>query len=99
VKPPDPGWPDDVELDLLLLNAKTSTLDVLDTSVDIGVGLAAIRARHERGTASRPPPARAGPRSPHEPTRHEAGHRHEPDCYAEPDRHDHPCHGTEGLLP
>lgn len=58
---PDPGWAGDVELDLLLLNAKISTLNVLDTSADIGAGLAAIRARHQRGTASRPPPARAGP--------------------------------------
>ena len=97
---PDPGWAGDVELDLLLLNAKTSTLSVLDTSVDIGAGLAAIRARHERGTASRPPPARAGPRPQHEPTRHaESGHQDEPDCYAETDHNDHLCHGTEGLLP
>jgi hypothetical protein len=59
-----------VELDLLLLNAKTSTVNVLDTSVDIGAGLAAIRARRERSTASRPPPARAGPGSQHEPTRY-----------------------------
>jgi hypothetical protein len=96
----DPGWAGDVELDLLLLNAKTSTLNVLDTSVDIGAGLAAIRARHERGTASRPPPARAGPRPQHGPTRHaEPDHRDEADCYAEPDHHDHPHHGTEGLLP
>ena len=58
---PDPGWPGDVELDLLLLNAKSSTLDVLDTSVDTEAGLAAIQAQHERGTAPRPPPARAGP--------------------------------------
>lgn len=94
---PDPGWAGDVELDLLLLNAKTSTLNVLNTSVDIGAGLAAIRARHERSTASRPPPARAGPRAQREPTRYaEPGHQDEPDCYAEPD---HPCHGTEGLLP
>lgn len=97
---PDPGWAGDVELDLLLLNAKTSTLNVLDTSVDIGAGLAAIRARHECGTGSRPPPARAGPRPQREPTRYaEPDHQDEPDCYAEPDHHDHPCHGTEGLLP
>jgi len=100
VNTPDPSWAGDVELDLLLLNAKTSTLKVLDTSADIEAGLAAIQARHERGTASRPPPARAGPRSQHEPTRHaESDHRDEPDCYAEPDRHDHPCHRTKGLLP
>ena len=43
---PDPGWPGDVELDLLLLNAKSSTLDVLDTSVDVEAGLAAIQAQH-----------------------------------------------------
>jgi hypothetical protein len=61
VNRPDPGWPADVELDLLLLNARSSTLDVLDTSVDIEAGLAAIQARHEHGNASRPPPARAGP--------------------------------------
>jgi hypothetical protein len=61
VNRPDPGWPADVELDLLLLNAKSSTLDVLDTSVDIEAGLAAVQARHEHGTASRRPPARAGP--------------------------------------
>jgi hypothetical protein len=96
----DPVWAGDVELDLLLLNAKTSTVDVLDTSVDIGAGLAAIRARHERSTASRPPPARAGPRSQDEPTRHaEPDHRDEPTANAKPDRHDHPGHGTEGLLP
>lgn len=96
---PDPGWAGDVELDLLLLNAKTSTLNVLDTSVDIGAGLAAIRARHERGTASRPPPARTGPRSQHEPIRPaEPDHRDEPTANAKPHRtagphrHDHPDH-------
>ena len=78
---PDSGWPGNVELDLLLLNAKTSTLNVLDTSLDIGAGLAAIRFRHECGTACRPPPVRAGPRSEHNPTRHaESNHRDEPDC-------------------
>ena len=87
MNPPDPGWPGDIELDLLLLHAKTSTLDVLDTSVDIGAGLAAIRAEHERGTASRPPPARAGPGSHHEPARPP-----EPAHHAEPHPHDHPCH-------
>jgi hypothetical protein len=100
VNTPDPGWAGDVELDLLLLNAKTSTLNVLDTSVDIGAGLAVIRARHERGEASRPPPARAGPRPQREPTRYaEPDHQDEPGCYAEPDRHDHPGYRTEGLLP
>jgi hypothetical protein len=100
VNTPPPGWAGDVELDLLLLNAKTSTLNVLDTSVDIGAGLAAIRAWHKRSTASRPPPARAGPRPQREPTRYaEPDHQDEADCYAEPDHHDHPRHGTEGLLP
>jgi hypothetical protein len=50
VNRPDPGWPADVELDLLLLSAKSSTLDVLDTSVDIEAGLAAIQGQHERST-------------------------------------------------
>ena len=51
----------DAELDLLLLSARTSTLKALDSALHIGAGLAAIRAQHERGTASRPPPARSGP--------------------------------------
>ena len=94
MNPPDPGWPGDVELDLLLLNARTSTLNALDTALDMEAGLAAIRAPRERGTASRPPPARAGPR-PH----HDTAHHAEPDRHTEPDHHDNPCHGTEGLLP
>jgi hypothetical protein len=83
VNRPDPGWPGDVELDLLLLNAKSSTLDVLDTSVDVEAGLAAIQAQHERGTASRPPPARAGPRPRLSP---------ELDRRTKSDHHDHPRH-------
>lgn len=61
---PDPGgrgWADDVELDLLLLGAKASALNALDTTLDIAAGLAAIRVQPGRGTASRPPPARSLP--------------------------------------
>ena len=59
--PGDGGWAGDVELDLLLLGAKASALNALDTTLDIAAGLAAIRVQPGRGTASRPPPARAGP--------------------------------------
>jgi hypothetical protein len=60
-EPGSPGLAADVELDLLLLSAKASTLHALDMALDIEAGLAAVRARHEHGAASRPPPARAGP--------------------------------------
>ena len=90
---PDPGWAGDVELDLLLLNAKTTTLNVLDTSVNIGAGLAAIRARRGRGAMSRPPPARADPSSPHEPIRPaQPDHRDDLGFYTELHHHDHPGH-------
>jgi hypothetical protein len=61
----------DAELDLLLLCARTSTLKALDSALHIGAGLAAIRAQHERGTASRPPAARSGRGPPRETTRDE----------------------------
>jgi hypothetical protein len=64
VNTPEPGTPGlaaDVELDLLLLSARASTLHALDMALDIGAGLAAVQARHVHGAASRPPPARAGP--------------------------------------
>jgi hypothetical protein len=60
-EPGDGGWAGDVELDLLLLGVKASALNALDTTLDIAAGLAAIRVQPGRGTASRPPPARAGP--------------------------------------
>jgi hypothetical protein len=64
VTTPEPGTPGlaaDVELDLLLLSAKASTLHALDMALDIAAGLAAVQARHEHAAASRPPSARAGP--------------------------------------
>jgi hypothetical protein len=91
VSAPDPGdcgWAGDVELDLRLLSAKSSTLHGLRTALDIRAGLAAIRARHERDATSRPPPARAGPGSDHEPAPHD-----------ELLSHDEPRYGTEGNLP
>ncbi len=84
----DLGWAADVELDLLLLSAKAGTLHTLDTTLDIATGLASIQAQHERGTASRPPPARAGPGS-----RREASHHDE----ALSDNES--CHDTEGKIP
>ena len=84
----EPGVGGDVELDLLLLSAKASALNVLDTSLDIEAGLAAIRAQHELGTASRPPPARAGPEADPRTAHHD-----------EPIIHDEPRYGTEGDLP
>jgi len=61
---PDPGDLDlagDVELDLLFLCARASTLNALDRALDIGTGLAAIQSRQRARPNSRPPPARAGP--------------------------------------
>ena len=84
--PADGGWAGDVELDLLLLGAKTGALNALDTTLDIAAGLAAIEAQHGRGTPSRPPPARAGPRP------REASHHHELSSDHEP------CYGTEGQI-
>ena len=84
----EPGVGGDVELDLLLLSAKASALNVLDTSLDIEAGLAAIRTQHEHAAASRPPPARAGPEA--DPR---TAHLDEPTI------HDEPRYGTEGNLP
>jgi hypothetical protein len=60
-EPGPSGLAADVELDLLLLSAKASTLHALDMALDIGAGLAAVQARDKHSAASRPPPARAGP--------------------------------------
>ncbi len=65
--PDDADLASDVELDLLLLRARNTARGALAGTLDLAAGIAAIRARHGPGAASRPPPVRTGPsdRFPH----------------------------------
>lgn len=57
-EPADDGLASDVELDLLLLQARASAVGRLRRDLNLTGGLAAIQARPAPGDSSRPPPAR-----------------------------------------